>query len=137
MLDRLVLKENDVFAVTDRDGNIQAQTADGQGLYRGDTRFLSVYEFSIEHVPVQLLSSAGELNFMNNFQFANLPGVLDSGDALPARTLSVRRNRFIDAGLHERIGLFNYGPEPITLTLHLTFGSDFRDMFDVRGYQEM
>jgi hypothetical protein len=44
MLDRLVLKENDVFAVTDRDGNIQAQTADGQGLYRGESRFLSVYE---------------------------------------------------------------------------------------------
>ncbi len=136
MLDRLVLKENDVFAVTDRDGNIRAQTSDGQGLYRGDTRFLSVYEFSIEDLPIQLLSSAGELNFMNNFQFANLPAVLDGGVALPARTLSIRRNRFIDDGLHERIGFFNYGAESVTLKVHLTFGSDFRDMFDVRGYQD-
>ena len=135
MLDRLVLKENEVFAVTGQDGNIQAHSADGHGLYRGDTRFLSVYEFSIEQVPLQLLSSAGELNFMNNFQFANLPAVLDGGLPLPARTLSVRRNRFIDRGLHERIGLFNYSLEPISLTLHFTIGSDFRDMFDVRGYQ--
>lgn len=136
MLDRLVLKENDVFAVTDREGNIHAQTSDGQGLYLGDTRFLSVYEFAIEDVPIQLLSSSGELNFMNNFQFANLPAVLADGAPLAVRTLSVRRNRFIDGGLHERIGLFNYSSTPVTLTLGLTFGSDFRDMFDVRGYIE-
>src|SRR5437870_10051331 len=136
MLDRLVLKENDVFAVTDREGNIHAQASDGQGLYLGDTRFLSVYEFSIDDVPIQLLSSSGELNFMNNFQFANLPASPGDGGLLPARTLSVRRNRFIDGGLHERIGLFNYGSTPASLTLRLTFGSDFRDMFDVRGYTE-
>lgn len=134
MLDRLVLKENDVFAVTDREGNIHSQASDGQGLYLGDTRFLSEYEFSIENVPIQLLSSSGELNFMSNFQFANLPAVLGGGLTLPTRTLSVRRNRFIDGGLHERIGFFNYGSTPIPLTVHLTFGSDFRDMFDVRGY---
>src|SRR5439155_23210145 len=119
-----------------RDGNIHAQTSHGQGLYLGDPRFLSVFEFSIKDVPIQLLSSAGELNFMNNFQFANLPAILEDGVALPARALSVRRNRFIDGGLHERIGLFNYGSSPLTLTLYLTFGSDFRDMFDVRGYTE-
>jgi glycogen debranching enzyme len=136
MLDRLILKENDVFAVTDRDGNIHSQAADGQGLYLGDTRFLSEYDFSIADVPIQLLSSAGELNFMNTFQFANLPAVLEGGLQLPPRMLSIRRNRFIDAGLHERIGFFNYGSAPITLTVHLTFGSDFRDMFDVRGYAE-
>ncbi len=136
MLDRHVLKEDNIFAVTDRDGNIRAQSSDGQGLYLGDTRFLSVFEFCIEDVAIQLLSSSGELNFMNNFQFANLPAVLADGASLAARTLSVRRNRFIDGGLHERIGIFNYGSTPVTLTLHLTFGSDFRDMFDVRGYTE-
>src|SRR5713226_1829156 len=134
MLDRLVLKENEIFAVTDREGNISARAADGQGLYFRDTRFLSVFEFAIDDIPLQLLSSAGELNFMSNFQLGNLFTLLPDGQRLRARTLSVRRNRFIDNGLHERIGLMNYSPSPLTLTLRLRFGSDFRDMFDVRGY---
>ena len=136
MLDRLVLKENEIFAVTDRDGNIRAQSADGQGLYLGDTRFLSLFDFSIDDVPLQLLSSAGELNFTSTLQLANLPATLSDGAHLPARTLSVRRNRFIDNGLHERIGLLNYGGRALTVELRLTFGADFRDLFDVRAYAE-
>ncbi|MBM2812406.1 MAG: Amylo-alpha-16-glucosidase, partial [Chloroflexi bacterium] len=129
-----MLKENEIFAVTDRDGNIHAQSADGQGLYFRDTRFLSVYDFSIDNLGLQLLSSAGELNFMSNLQFGNLAGAPDGNRQVPARTVSIRRNRFIDNGLHERIGLLNLNPFPLRLSLRLTFGSDFRDMFDVRGY---
>jgi glycogen debranching enzyme len=134
VLERLVLKENEIFAVTDREGNIRREAVDGQGLYYRDTRFLSVYELAFQDVPLQLLSSAGELNFMSNFQFGNLPSVLPDGIEISARSLSVRRNRFIDNGLHERIGIVSYNPVPITLILRLTVGSDFRDMFDVRGY---
>jgi len=134
VLDRLVLKENEIFAVTDREGNIRREAVDGQGLYFRDTRFLSVFELEIQDVPLQLLSSAGELNFMSNFQFGNLPTVLPTGQEVGARTLSVRRNRFIDAGLHERIGIVSYNAFPVTITVRLTVGSDFRDMFDVRGY---
>ncbi len=134
MLDRLVLKENEIYVVTDREGNIRREAVDGQGLYCGDTRFLSVFELQIPDLPLQLLSSAGELNFMNNFQFGNQPTILSNQQELLARTLSVRRNRFIDGGLHERIGIVSYNPFPVTITIRLTFGSDFRDMFDVRGY---
>ena len=87
MLDRLILKENEIFAVTDREGNIRAHSIDGQGLYSDDTRFLSVYDLSIDDVPLQLLSAAGELNFMNNFQFANLPSTLPD-DVTSARVRS-------------------------------------------------
>lgn len=134
MLGRLVLKENEIFAVTDGEGNIAAHSADGQGLYFRDTRFLSLYQLTIDRVPLQALASTGDLNFTGNFQFTNAAGVLPGDIDLPPRTLSVRRNRFIDSGLHERIGLVNYNPYPITVTLRLTYGSDFRDMFDVRGY---
>jgi glycogen debranching enzyme len=123
-----------MFAVTDHEGNIRREAVDGQGLYFRDTRFLSVFELVIQDMALQLLSSAGELNFMSNFQFGNLPSVLPDGREIDARSLSVRRNRFIDNGLHERIGVVSYNPFPVTLTLRLTFGSDFRDMFDVRGY---
>jgi glycogen debranching enzyme len=134
VLDRLVLKENEVFAVTNGEGDIRAYSIDGQGLYYADTRFLSVFELAIDDIPLQALSATGELSFMNNFQFANLPVTLPNGRAVQARTLSLRRNRFIDSGLNERLGIQNYGPDPLSLRLRLVFGSDFRDMFDVRGY---
>lgn len=134
MLDVQKLKENEVFAVMNREGDIPAGSTEGQGLYFRDTRFLSVYELAFEGVALQLLASAGELNFMSSLQFGNTAMHSEDGVSVPARTLSVRRNRFIENGLHERIGVFNYNPFPVRLTMQLAFGSDFRDMFDVHNF---
>jgi glycogen debranching enzyme len=71
---------------------------------------------------------------MNNLQFANAALRTADGVEVPARTISIRRNRFIQDGLHERIGFLNYNQFPVTLRVSLSVGSDFRDMFDVRGY---
>ena len=35
--------------------------------------------------------------------------------------------------LHEAIVLTNYGTEPATVPLSISFAADFRDMFEVRG----
>jgi len=131
---RTVLKENEVFLVSDASGDIHALSREGQGLYFRDTRFLSMFEVGIEEVDISLLSAAGDQSFMGNFQYANNPGTLKDGTVVGARTISVRRNRFIRDGLHERIGFFSFNPFPVELTVRLCFGSDFRDMFDVRGY---
>ena len=134
MLERTVLKENEIFLVSDECGDIAAHNVDGQGLYWRDTRFLSLYELTVDGGRPQLLSAAGEHNFMTNLQFANAGFVTAEGRAVPARTISIRRNRFVHGGLHERIGLFNYNRFSVRLRLVLAFGSDFRDMFDIRGY---
>src|SRR5205807_205592 len=97
---------------------------------------LSAYELTLSGLRPQLLSSFGELNFMTNLQLANPAMQDDEGRALAPRTLSVRRNRFLREGLHERIGLYNYNPFPVRLSLRLLVGADFRDMFDVRGYAD-
>ncbi|HEY3118343.1 MAG TPA: glycogen debranching N-terminal domain-containing protein, partial [Chloroflexota bacterium] len=127
------LKENDIFAVTDGEGNITVTSSAGEGLYFRDTRFLSFYQIEIEDCHLEMLSSSGELNFMSTLQLTNDRFTLPNGTAVPPRTLSIHRNRFLDRGLHERIGIFNYNPFPVTLTLRVSFGSDFRDMFDVRN----
>ena len=134
MLDRIVLKEHQMFLVCDGDGDIAAHNVDGHGLYWHDTRFLSLFELSLDAGRPQLLSSTGEHNFMMTLQFANQAFQASDGRDVRPRTLSLRRNRFLHAALHERIGIFNYNPFPVPVTLRLTFGSDFRDMFDIRGY---
>ncbi len=134
VLERTVLKEHDMFLVSDANGDIAAHNVDGQGLYWRDTRFLSLYELAIDGGRPQLLSATGEHSFMTNLQFGNVAFRTAEGQEVPARTVSIRRNRFLSGGLHERIGLFNYNRFPVALCLTLAFGSDFRDMFDVRGY---
>jgi glycogen debranching enzyme len=134
VLDRIVLKEHQMFLVCDGDGDIAAHNVDGHGLYWHDTRFLSLFEMSLDAGRPQLLSSSGEHNFMMTLQFANPAFQASDGRDVRPRTLSLRRNRFLHAALHERIGIFNYNPFPVPVKLKLTFGSDFRDMFDIRGY---
>lgn len=123
-----------MFLVCDSTGDIAAHNVDGQGLYWHDTRFLSLFELSMDPNRPHLLSASGEHNFMMTLQFANLAFQTVDGRGVPPRTLAMRRNRFLHAALHERIGIFNYNPFPVPITLSLTFGSDFRDMFDIRGY---
>src|SRR5215216_2820228 len=135
VLERAVLKEGQLFLVTDRAGDIKALNLEGHGLYYRDTRHLSLYEMDISGTRLALLSAAGELNFMSNLQFANEMLLGQGGDVLAeSRTISIRRNRFLHDGLHERIGLLNYNQHAVRVTVRLTFGSDFRDMFEVRGY---
>ena len=145
MADRLVLKENLVFMVSAEDGDIPQTNTEGWGLYYKDTRYLSVLEVKVNGYTPVLLTSSGEFNFMGNIQSANplmsvpadpatTPDGTPSLNLLP-RTLSIRRNRFIEDGLHERFGLFNYNSVPLSLTLTMRFGTDFRDMLDVRGYK--
>lgn len=133
-LERTVLKDNQMFLVTDLNGDILANAADGLGLYYLDTRFLSQYELQICDSLPHLLSAAGEYNFMTNLQLANSAMLDHDGQPLAARTVSLRRNRFLHRGLHERIGVLNYNPFGIRLRLRLSVSADFRDMFDVRGY---
>jgi glycogen debranching enzyme len=73
---------------------------------------------------------------MSNLQFANDTLIGQNGTIVAEpRTISIRRNRFLHGnGLHVRLGLFNYNAHPVELTIRLTCGSDFRDMFEVRGY---
>lgn len=136
VLERTVLKEGQIFLVADRAGDVKALNLEGHGLYYRDTRHLSLFEMDLTGTRLTLLAASGELNFMSNLQFANDVLLGQSGEVIAEpRTISIRRNRFLhDDGLHERLGLFNYNPHPVRLTIRFTFGSDFRDMFEVRGY---
>ncbi len=123
-----------MFLVSDTTGDIGSHNIDGQGLYWRDTRFLSLYELTLDGGRPQLLSATGEYSFMTTLQFANAAFRTADGVPVPARSISIRRNRFLRGALHERIGVLNYNPFAVRLRVSLAFGSDFRDMFDVRGY---
>ena len=51
-----------------------------------------------------------------------------------AAGLDVERQRYVDAGLHERITITNPGPSERSADLELTFVTDFATMLAVRGF---
>ncbi|HEX8968190.1 MAG TPA: glycogen debranching N-terminal domain-containing protein, partial [Chloroflexota bacterium] len=116
-------------------GDITALNLEGQGLYYRDARHLSLFEMSVTGTRLTLLSSTSELNSTSHLQFAiDLLLGPDGMVMAEPRTVSINRSRFIAGGLHERVDLCNYNPHQVTLTVRFTLGSDFRDMFDVRGF---
>lgn len=130
--DQIVLKEDRMFVTTDTCGDIHAGSS--LGLYMNDTRYLSIYTLLIEGLEPVPLSSSSEHNFMANLQLTNPPLGLEDGTTVLPNSVSLRRNRLMQGGMRERIGLSSYNRFPLHLRLSLHIGADFRDMFDVRGF---
>ncbi|MCL6585446.1 MAG: amylo-alpha-1,6-glucosidase [Anoxybacillus sp.] len=131
-----VIKENDLFFLTDEKGNIPKNHPYGLGLYTKDTRFLSKLHLHINgQEPVLLSSDAGE-NYVATILLTN-PHMEKDGEILLWReSVEIERKRFIYEGvLYERINLKNYYPKPVQFELSIQVDVDFADMFIIRGFQ--
>jgi glycogen debranching enzyme len=136
--DRVILKQNDVFLVSDPTGDIPAGDEAGMGLYRSDTRFLSLYELRLNGRRPILLNYSVDRAYVATYQLVNPALESDEGGSSIARqSLSLRRTRFVHDGLHERIGIQNCNRHPIRVELELRFDADFLDIFEVRGYHPL
>jgi glycogen debranching enzyme len=117
-MERVIVKGDRFFAVSDADGSMRADGPDGHGLWWGDTRFLSDYHLLIdghEPAPVGVQVQAGWVTL-----------------ELAAGALLVRRERYVDAGMHERITITNPGPSRSVADVELVCGADFAAMLAVR-----
>jgi glycogen debranching enzyme len=133
-LDTRVLKENDLFLLTNKEGNIPVNESE-LGLYTKDTRFLSTYEFSIEGIELCLLSSEAEQNFVGNIRLTNYEVKDGENITLWRESIAVKRKRFLFKDVfYERVTLQNYNQNSVPLNLKFKLNADFRDMFEVRGY---
>ena len=130
-LSLLATKEGDMFLYADPEGNLRGGEL-GMGLYYRDTRFLSRYEMQIGEHPAVLLSSSAERAYMSYVDLTN-PDLVDGGVETPAQTLNIRRTRVIKDRLYERIRFKNYNDHRIHVRVNFEFGSDFADIFHVRG----
>jgi glycogen debranching enzyme len=132
---RIVLKENRIMMVSDSLGDIPANNDLGFGLYYSDTRFLSHYEFHVNHEKPILLSASVDQSYVATFQMVNPLMPATNGERIPRQSISIRRTRFIYDGLHERVGLQNCASLPVQVECAFDFDADFRDIFDVRSYK--
>ncbi len=131
--DAIVIKEGSLFMMADREGNLPPGEDQGYGLYKGDTRYLSVYDLSFGDVRPTVLQSTAELGFSSEHHLTNPPMTVASGREIPKETLEVMRRRVIDKSLHETVQITNFNVFPITVYLRLEFAADFLDIFEFRG----
>ena len=132
---RLTLKHNDTFAVLDSHGDIDAGANGADGLYDGDTRFLSHLRLLIDkQEPLLLGYSVKDDSLTVDVDLTNPDVTRDGHIVLFKNTLHIARTVFVHRGsLRTRIALANHGHEPVGFELSICFDSDFADLFEVRG----
>jgi glycogen debranching enzyme len=131
--DALVIREQELFLLTDPEGHIPAGNGEGLGLYHDDTRYLSTWDMGLIGVqPIVLLSTAEEAFWME--QVMTNPELQSSnGERLPSGSLEIRRHRVLDQSMLETTRFTNFGATELHFALQFFFDADFADMFEVRG----
>lgn len=130
------LKEGDTYMVADAYGDILGA---GDGLFRNDTRMLSRWKMTLGGKQPNLLGAAvaqDNVFFTSNLSNRPLPEL--GGQSTPEGVIHVERARFLWGDrLYERWTLTNYDDQDAVVPLEIEFGSDFLDMFEVRGMRRL
>ncbi|WP_118183350.1 amylo-alpha-1,6-glucosidase [Paraburkholderia phosphatilytica] len=127
-----VLKAGNTFIVNDALGDI---TGRDDGLFVNDTRVLSELRLTFGGRAPSLLSGAvSSDNAAFTAHLTNRPLPPLGGSSTPEGVIHVERVRVLSGTvLNEAIELTNYGTTDAVVPLSISFASDFRDMFEVRG----
>jgi glycogen debranching enzyme len=134
---RRVLKHNQIFALFDRFGDIQPIGLGEEGIYYDDTCFLSHHELLIEGVrPMYLNSTVKDDNGLFIIELMNPDLHAGGNKRIHKGVLHLFRAKLLwDNSCHEHLRVVNFDLEPLEFTLSIDFASDYKDIFEVRGFQ--
>jgi len=132
--DALVIRERDLFLLTDEAGEVPEGNVNGYGLYYGDTRYLSTFEFSLAENKSMVLLSTAELGFSSEHVLTNYTMTDLDGRTIPRASVQVHRTRVVEDVLEETLQIDNYNDFPVHLDLRFRLAADFADIFLVRGF---
>jgi len=132
---RRTIKRNNIFLVTDENGNISSDNISGYGLYLGDTRFLNEFQIEINGSTPVVLSFSTETGHSFVIIGSNLkiPNNINPKKFIPQETLQIKREGIICGAYFETLTLVNYNLFEVSIKLALHFEADFMDIFEVRN----
>ncbi|VAX27798.1 amylo-alpha-1,6-glucosidase [hydrothermal vent metagenome] len=132
---RLILKEEDLFGVFDRFGDILPMGKNEQGLYYKGTRFLSFCEFRVSGLrPLFLSSGIDEEDILLTVDLTN-PDLYSRGRLLIKKDMvHIMRSKILfEKKCLDYIRIRNFDMQAIELRLDFSVDADFKDIFEVRG----
>jgi glycogen debranching enzyme len=120
----LVVKWDNLFLLSPRDGRLPGGLGHPLGLWYRDCRFLSVHDLRIGGEPLMLLQASDAQGTRAVHHLADRSG-----------SLSVQVERELEGPTRvlERIVLRGHGEEDVPVELALRLGADFAPMLGVRG----
>ncbi|MGE5335278.1 MAG: glycogen debranching N-terminal domain-containing protein [Nitrososphaerota archaeon] len=128
----LTINQGSTFMVTDLNGDITVDSE--QGVYAGDTRFVSRYAIYANGLPWSRLTSSTTAYYAMQLYLAN-PAIPTETGEIPAGTLALIVNRTVSDGLHEDIDIENHALVPVRFNLEVLLRADFADIFEVKAHR--
>jgi glycogen debranching enzyme len=129
--DVITINRGRAFMVSAPDGVVRG--TEEQGLFTHDVRFVSHYRYKINGRKWSLVTSAPVAHSSARFEFTN-PALLSASGPIPKHVIGFSVERTVSGGIHEDLDLVNYRRVPVQLTLEIELGTDFADLFEVRGH---
>jgi len=129
-MDYQVIKNEDLFFLSDKAGDVSRKTFNQNGLYRKDTRFLKTYQLLINGKSAVVLHSDAENNFENNILLTNS----DNDDFEQGKLFIKRKQLIVNNVLYDRIVIKNNHHKSLNFNLKFNIEADFKDIFEVRNY---
>lgn len=130
----ITLKSGDAFLITDMRGDFLA-ARQAMGLFWHGTRFLRTCNLSLESRPLMTLShhvarfgDACQIDLTNTAFAPDDSVVVEQGAIHVHRHLELQQDQML-----QTITVTSFHAAPLSLTLNLKLGADFRDLFEVRG----
>jgi glycogen debranching enzyme len=133
--DALVLKNGNVFFISQSDASVPLTGGHGFGLYYQDCRFLSGYELTISGRKPEVLIHTAELGFMATLGLSNCDLNFD-GHVVAKHAVEMRWERVVSADeltLSDTLLVRNLTTEPVEFSLEFRFEAAFEDIFAIRG----
>src|SRR6267378_1045778 len=127
----LVIKNGNLFFLSEPDGTVPLTPGHGFGLYYHDCRFLNGYELKISGRKPEVLVRNADRGFMATLGLSN-PDL----DGLLKHSVEIRWERVAsaeDLALVDTLLLQNLTSDSISFSLEFQFQAAFEDIFAIRG----
>ena len=131
-----MIKDEDLFFLTDPSGDVPLDNDQGFGLYYHDCRFLQGYEFRIARTQPNALAATSGQGATSQFVLTNPDLRQLNGTKLAKQSVGITWQRTVQAlGLTVRdvISVTNYVADSIQFNLSFDFQAGFADIFEIRG----
>ncbi len=138
--DALVLKNENLFFLTQPDGDVPLSENHGFGLYYHDCRYLNGYALKIAHTSPTVLVSSAMTGFSAVVELTNPEIKIEEGMHIQRETVGIKWERILDSDqktLLDTLTFHNYGMNEVSFPIALSFQAHFEDIFSIRGLLQM
>ncbi len=131
----LTFKHGDTFALFNPEGDIVTEGLGEQGIYHQGTRFLSRLElYCCNAKPFLLSSSISPDGILIQVNLTNPDLLMGHELFIPRGSIHIRRTKLLFEGdYYEELVFTNYSVFDLEIPVTIFFGTDFVDIFEVRG----